>query len=445
MQDLNRSVPLFPGFRPGATVAWARGEPVSHERFLAQAIAVADALPDSPVFVNLCDGHFPFMLGLCAAMLRGATTLLPPNGLANTVNELGTRYPAAVGLSDVPFPGLDMPVHRVDMPQGRLAALGVVPSVPARWDAVVAFTSGSTGVPQAHPKRWGDLMLGATLAARRFGMASRATIVATVPAQHMYGLELSVLIPLAAGLAAASERPFFPEDVAQALARVPPPRILVSTPVHLSACARADVRWPETAFAISATAPLSRDLATRVEERLGTRVYEIYGCTEAGSIASRRTCDEERWHWYDSVRARCVGEATEIQGDYLPEPVVLNDLLELDGDERFRLLGRASDMLNIAGKRASLGHLNLKLMGIEGVVDGILLAQDEREGAVSRLTAVVVAPTLSEADLLRALRRLLDPAFVPRRILMIDRLPRNEAGKLPRERLLAMLGSDTRR
>jgi acyl-coenzyme A synthetase/AMP-(fatty) acid ligase len=444
MHDTSAMVPLFPGFRPGATVAWRRGEPVSHEAFLAQAISVAEELPDSPLFVNLCDERYLFMLGLCAAMVRGATTLLPANRMPNTVNELTARYARAVCLGDSPFPGLDAPLHPLGVSRAGSAPSAAVPMVPKQWDAIVAFTSGSTGIPRPHPKRWGDLMLGATLAACRFGMSPQATIVATVPSQHMYGLELSVLIPLATGLAAASERPFFPEDVARALARVPAPRILVSTPVHLSACVRADVRWPEIALAISATAPLSRGLARQVEERMDTRVHEIYGCTEAGSIASRRTLQDPAWRWYDTIRARRVGDATEIRGDYLPEPVVLSDLLELDGEGRFQLLGRASDMLNIAGKRASLGDLNLKLVGIEGVVDGVLVAQDEREGVVSRLAAVVVAPTLSEGDLVRALRRLLDPAFVPRRILLVDRLPRNEAGKLPREWLLTMLGKGGR-
>jgi acyl-coenzyme A synthetase/AMP-(fatty) acid ligase len=168
-------------------------------------------------------------------------------------------------------------------------------------------------------------------------------------------------------------------------------------------------------------------------------VLEIYGCTEAGSLASRRALPDEPWTWYDCVQARRRGDAIEVSGDCLSETVILSDRLDMDGQGRFRLLGRSRDMINIAGKRASLSDLNLRLNGIEGVEDGAFFQPDDPLEGRGRLIAFVVAPRLPREDILGALRQLVDPVFVPRSIYFVPRLPRNESGKLPRANLMALL------
>ena len=89
----------------------------------------------------------------------------------------------------------------------------------------------------------------------RFGDA-RPWIVATVPPQHMYGLEMSILLPALGDMAVHCGRPMFPQDVAGALADVPEPRVLVTTPVHLRVLSESGIRFPDTALIMSATAPL---------------------------------------------------------------------------------------------------------------------------------------------------------------------------------------------
>lgn len=442
LHRLTNSLSMMPGFQRGRVFFWRRGQAVSHDQFVNQCLALSKQLPSAPCFVNLCEDKYLFVLSLCASLLRGAISLFPPNRLANTIDDIAADYPGALCLSDASVEGLDVPLWRVSEPTTHLSDLVEAPAVGRDEDAVIVFTSGSTGKPQPHRKRWSDLMLGAWLASKRFGIDASASVITTVPAQHMYGLELSVAVPLAIGAAADNGTPFFPEDIRLTLERSPPPRILVTTPVQLSSCAESDIDWPQIAFVISATAPLSPELAERAERNLRTRVFEIYGCTEAGSMASRRTCDGPSWRWYDSVVARTGEGSVTIDADFLPTPVTLADVLEIDDGGGFRLLGRSSDMIKIAGKRASMADLNIKLNGIDGVADGVFVVPEEREGVVQRLAAVVVAPTLKREALLARLRKLIDPAFVPRKIQFVERLPRNHAGKLPRRLLLEMLGAD---
>lgn len=301
----------------------------------------------------------------------------------------------------------------------------------------ITFTSGSTGSSQPHAKRWGELVAGARLAELRFGMALTpgTTIVATVPPQHMYGLETSIMLPLTLPLAMHEARPLWATEIAAALAAVPAPRVLVTTPAHLRLLAESTIEWPSLALIISATAPLSRTLAQTAEVALSAPVTEIYGCTEAGSIASRRTVDEADWTPYDGFSV----EDGWVHARHLPERVRLNDVVEPRPEGRFALLGRAQDMVNIAGKRTSLGFLNRVLTGIDGVVDGVFVMPEEAGDRPVRLAALVVAPTLTKRAIVAALAERIDPLFLPRPLLLSDRLPRNDVGKLRREELLGLI------
>jgi acyl-coenzyme A synthetase/AMP-(fatty) acid ligase len=234
-------------------------------------------------------------------------------------------------------------------------------------------------------------------------------------------------------------RPFFPEDIRQALLAMPGKRVLVTTPIHLRACVASRLEWPELDMIISATAPLDVALAEQVEALFRTSVMEIYGCTEAGSMASRQTSHDSLWRLYDDFRLRNQEGQAIISAPHLDGEVRLGDLVEQVDERHFRLLGRHADMLNIAGKRASLNDLNLRLNAIPGVEDGVFVVSGKNGRAVSRLTALVVAPERTEQEILDCLARELDPVFLPRPLYRVDALPRNETGKLPRHSLLQLL------
>jgi len=113
-------------------------------------------------------------------------------------------------------------------------------------------------------------------------------------------------------------------------------------------------------------------------------------------------------------------------------------VLEVVDAETFRLLGRSNDLINVAGKRSSIGHLDFHLNSIEGVRDGAFWMPPESDGdaaGVVRLVAFVVAPGVTRERIVAALRDRVDAAFLPRRIVHVDALPREATGKLTRARL----------
>ncbi len=408
----------------------------SAQQLLAQLPAEAAGL------VMLCEDRATFLAGLLAAIERDIPLLLPPNRSRGALAELLSLYPGAVLAHELERAGSDWSDDWPAVPVllSREEDAGAALRVPAAAEGqcvAVAHTSGSTGRPQAAPKPWQCLASGTAAALRRFGFDADSRIVATVPPQHMYGFELSILVPLFSGARVWRGLPFYPADVQAALQAMGEGSWLVTTPLHLRALLRSGLEWPRLAGIVSATAPLDPALAEQAEQCFAAPLHEIYGCTEAGSMASRRTLEDDAWTPYEGMRFHIGTDGSaRVTANWLPQTVELGDLLEPAEGGRFRLVGRKADLINIAGKRASLADLNLRLTAIEGVLDGVFLPPESDEG---RLRALVVAPGLSERDILDALAAQLDPVFLPRPLYRVDGLPRNATGKLPRAALEALL------
>jgi acyl-coenzyme A synthetase/AMP-(fatty) acid ligase len=190
---------------------------------------------------------------------------------------------------------------------------------------------------------------------------------------------------------------------------------------------------------VCATAPLDAELAQAIEQRFDTRVLEMFGSTETCVIAHRRTARESAWRLYADVDLQPQPDGTLVHAPYFTAPTPLQDIVEIVPERRFELRGRNADLLEIAGKRASLGDLNRKLLAIDGVIDGAIVQLDADAQGVRRLAALVVAPGIDCAHLREALRASIDPVFLPKTIRHVNVLPRNAAGKLPRAALLDAL------
>lgn len=457
-----RLLPLIADRDLDAPLAWRAGVPVSTRQFLADVARFAPVLPAEGKAVNLCVDRYAFAVSLAAALVRGHASLLPPDARSDTLARLlESGGPGLFALTDDPqlaTPGMPrVLIEDRSSPEGDEGL--EVPSVDGAMHAVSLLTSGSTGVPQPHAKRWDTLVGDVAVAVERLssllGLPSLAglTLVATVPVQHSYGLESSALLAMLGGAAFESGRPFFPADVAKTLESVPRPRALVTTPFHLKTLLLSGIELPAVDLILSATAPLSPQLAAQAEEALGGVLIEIYGSTESGQVATRRTTQSEVWENFGDIRVHAEpgeGDGPErfvFSGDFLPEPTPMADVLELLDARRFRLFGRANDLIHVAGRRSSLAHLNYHLNSIAGVEDGAFWLPDEVADGVVRPVAFVVAPTLSAGEIIAALRQRLEPVFVPRRVVQVKAFPREGTGKLTvralREFALAQLADDT--
>jgi acyl-coenzyme A synthetase/AMP-(fatty) acid ligase len=433
-------LPLLADLNHGKWIVNDRGG-LTQPEFLYRVHRLADRLPEHQYAIMLPRGGEEFLIGFCAALVRGQTALLPVNDSDIAIAELAVRYPDCYVMVDVPRPTsiTTMNISSVLVENGTTEDIPILDS-----SHVVAIlqTSGSSGESQPHEKTWGAMVAGVDRWRNRLAINALHYIVTTVPRQHMYGFETSVLLPLQVGTAFFAGCPFYPADVAAALRLGTSQAMLITTPFHLRICGQSDLDWSSLRSVVSSTGNLDPRIAGICETRMHTSVMEIFGSTETGAIASRRPSAEKFWLCLDGLQLDTHGGVTSIRDTVTGGSTPITDEIQVIDGKTFELCGRPADMLKVAGKTGSVADLNLRLNRIVGVEDGVFVRQHDRDRDVERLIVLAVAPKLDAHQIRTELSSQVDSVFLPRRIYFIDKLPRNETGKISKqamERLIAQL------
>jgi acyl-CoA synthetase (AMP-forming)/AMP-acid ligase II len=393
-------------------VAIRARQPINRATFLRDVNALAARLPDHEYILNLCTDRYRFMVGFAAALCRQQISLLPPGDTAGILRVVAEDYPDLYALTDttqVPLPSLIYP----EILDGG-DAKGAVHLVPGQQPALILFTSGSTGRPTPVAKTWGTLVRSARAAGERLGVQRRAapTVIGTVPHQHSYGLESTILLGLQHGLIIDAGGLFYPADIRARVEAANSRCVLVTTPVHLQALvAEPDGRsmFPRSAHrdlrlhrgGTDGDAPIRSGRALAMPERRYDR------CKQRRHVGKRR-------------RGRGSGFAAGRRRADCRRAVL--------SSRPIRRSGGCSGKTDVSG--SSQPPLD---------EDGAFVMQDQDGGPVARLGALVVAPGLGADAIRGALRERIDPAFLPRPLVVVDNLPRNALGKLPRDKLLKLL------
>ncbi len=431
-------LPFLTSADPDSVVVSSGTGAITAQQMVSDIYELADRLPEQAYLVNACQDRYRFVVGLGAALVREQLSVLPHSYSADTVRVIREKYGPIACLvdGDNPFEGLRTLAWPDDL---AATPRWPAPAFPANQPAACLSTSGSTGVPVWHLRSWGAIAKSALAGAQALNMTDGKTwrVLATVPSQHSYGFESAIFLPLCVDGCFHRDQPFYPADVMSALASMPRPRLLVTTPVHLRAMVSSTVSPEPADIVLSATAPLSDELAQQAEQYFGAPVMEIFGSTESGQTATRRTLDGDLWTPMNGVRFFSGSDNRFFADSHIGDAIELADRLEIQRDGRFRLVGRQSDMLIVAGKRGSKTFVESQLLAIDGVEDAAVF-NDERPNSRGRIIGFVVAPDLNRADILRQLRTKVDAAFVPRPLYFVDRLPRNATGKLTSQALSAL-------
>ena len=365
------------------------------------------------------DGYWG-AVGLLALLHAGAEVTIPPNTQPGTLAALTADGATPVGGNLGPG-GEGMALTPLD------------PETPLTF-----FTSGSTGEPKRVVRTLGMLEAEALATEAVLGRLAGPTarVHATVPHQHVYGLNFRLLWPLVTG------RPFtsaMHELWETALAALDARSVLVTSPAHLTRLAGIAPLPPSRrpALVLSAGAPLPEAAAREAAAVFGTPVTEIFGSTETGAIAyRRREAGDPSWRPLPGVVAgrtpdgRLRVGAAHVEG----REHVGSDLVEMAEDGGFRLLGRADRIAKVEGKRVSLPEVEAQLRRSPLVADAAVLTLEQLCAVV--MPSVEGAARLADLGAFRfgrLLRRELsavqEPAGLPRRWRFVSCLPDGALGK----------------
>lgn len=410
---------------------------IAVDQMVSSAMLLADKLPNAQHIFNLCRTRHHFMVLLMACLLTKKIMVLPANEASESLVSLSKSLDddvvlVADDIIDIHLPTFMFPDEVLFVSETLAPPM---PTIEGNQLAVYLLTSGSTGLPTMQSKTWQELVLGAKCANQFLPFhVEDFCIVSTVPSQHMYGLESSILWAMHNDCSVWNDKPFYPSDVKQTLEHISQSKILVSTPYHLNNMVASSCVMPKVDYVVCATAPLSRASAEGIERYFSTKVKEVYGSSETGMIATRETASSDYWQLLNHMKLSVTTEGALVSGGHLLSPVMITDKLEVINEIEFRFLGRNADLIKVAGKRTSINYLNQLVMQIDGVSDACFFMPDngDEEQKIMRLCLFVVSSNHSKSILITQLKQKIDAVFLPRPIIFVEKLPRNETGKLPR-------------
>jgi 4-coumarate--CoA ligase (photoactive yellow protein activation family) len=407
----------------------------------------------------ICGDRFHMAACLLACWAGDRVPVLPPGVRADLVRALidagaadGVVHDG--GLSDATASDLDLAglddeesVHTgpIDLEAERRLCVGLLERRGTE-SLVTVYSSGSSGNPSAAHKCAAQLLGEAETLARMFGIGGAARVLSSAPAHHIYGLLFSVLVPLVGGGAFIRHTPLHAESIA-ALADALGANVFCSVPPHLhglQALAHGSLAGVTRVFCSGA--PLPPADAAALEQRLGLAVTEVLGSTETGGIAWRLAGGDAAWAPLPGVRVDADADGVMWLDSPFLEPGTVRpsrgaDRIAMDGEGRFRHLGRVDRIVKVGGERVSLIEIEQRLLATDGVLDAAVVAIEDQGPRQRQICAAVVAPRLTAAEIRGLLRRWLDPVAIPRRIELVERLPREETGKLQLHKILTLFGA----
>ena len=320
------------------------------------------------------------------------------------------------------------------------------------------LTSGTTATPRLVRFRSEQLLADCNQICETMEISDVDLNFGVIPISHSYGFSNLLLPLIARGVPMVVSCDRTPRAILADLARTNA-TVFPGMPLFYQAfCEINDTpALPNLRLCISAGAPLSAAVAKKFFEKFKKPIHSFYGASECGGICYDREGRSDiegfvgqpmRGVEVELVDATATSSRVRVRsaavGDgYFPKPdegklgtgtFIPDDLLAREASG-FKIVGRISDLINVAGKKVNPAEVETQLLHFAGVRQAVVFGRSAGAGLRNEevVACVVAAPAVSENDLLRFCRTGLSTWQVPKQIFIMDAIPTNERGKISRQ------------
>lgn len=331
--------------------------------------------------------------------------------------------------------------------------------------AVICYTSGTTGRSKGAMISHANLHSNAQALVHAWGFEAKDSLLHALPLYHIHGLFVALHCALLAG-ARILLLPKF--EVGTVLSNLTRATVMMGVPTFYTRLL-ADERLNRAAVRnvrlfVSGSAPLLAETFEQFAARTGTRILERYGMTETGMIASNPLDGERRAGTVGlplpEVRVRITGENgaplpagevgnVEVKGPnvfqgywHMPDKTasefradgyfITGDLGTLEPDGYLRLVGRAKDLIISGGLNVYPKEIEAAIDALPGVAESAVFAIPHPDfgEAVAAAVTLRAGASLDPEAIITTLRSRLAAFKTPKRVYIVDELPRNAMSKV---------------
>jgi acyl-CoA synthetase (AMP-forming)/AMP-acid ligase II len=323
---------------------------------------------------------------------------------------------------------------------------------------LLKLTSGTTAAPRAIRFRSEQLLADCIQICDTMGIGSDDLNFGVIPLSHSYGFSNLVTPLLVRGVAIVLSRDRMPRAVLEDLARTGA-TVFPGMPVFYQAFCEMEnpPPLPKLRLCISAGAPLPLEVARKFREKFQRSIHSFYGSSECGGICYDREARLEESGFVgppmngvkieqidqSASSSRIRIQSAAVGDGYFPESeagklgggIFLPDDLLSRSETGFRIVGRVSDVINVAGKKVNPAEVEAELLRFDGVHAAVVFGRESTLRNEEVAACVASSPDVRETELLEFCRQRLSGWQVPKRIFFVDEIPVNERGKVSRREL----------
>lgn len=312
------------------------------------------------------------------------------------------------------------------------------------------YTSGSTGVAKLIPKSAANILVELEELKKILRCNKNDTFFFTPPIYHIYGILFGFFLPFYCSATIFLDYLFTPESIVEFIDKNDI-SFFVSIPTYYKMFSELTLfsAFKRCKSLISSSAPLPVDVSKKFFEN-GISIIEIYGSTETGGIAHRISAIDLNWQlcsyvtvvddWDDYldtdkdkkvVELKIVSPAISVEYDF-SSGFNTGDVVEVQKDGKFTLLGRNTRFIKVSGKRVDLNYVASKI--ILSIEEDIRKRVSEDEIFVGVKDSVIYAIINNIVNIdVKSIKKILKkhlPSYAMPKVLLNRTIPKNSMGKI---------------
>ncbi len=345
--------------------------------------------------------------------------------------------------------------------------------------ALVLHTSGTTSRPKRVPLRHKNLAASAVNIRDTYALTPEDVSLCVMPLFHVHGIVASLLAALLSGGTVVAPPRFSANGFWPMAERYGVSWFTAVPSMHQALLARSANQPPavpqELRFIRSCSSPLAADVMLAMEDRFGVPALEAYGMTEAahqmtsnplppgerlpgsvgpGTGVEVAIMDDAGRLLPGGDRGEVVIRGRNVIDGYEDNPQANADSFAggwfrtgdegtLDEQGYLTLTGRLKELINRSGEKISPWELDQVLMAHPAVAEAVCFAAPHPMHGEEPAAAVVLAGAATERDLIRHCRDRVAAFKAPRKIHILDQIPKTATGKVQRRLVAeAVLGTN---